>query len=169
MTATGVNSVLDAGLIASGIAWMIVRQFTWRDLAGLLRLPLIVLASGVALLGLDLVGGESVRPLEIVVSLGELLLVGVTGTLMGRRYRLRNTAGHTQCRLDRSGLLLWAAFLVIRISSFILAARIGARLLETTGAMLVSFATNRLVASVVVRRRARHARSTRPEGSVTQA
>jgi hypothetical protein len=84
----------------------------------------------------------------------ELLLVAATGTLMGTRYRFRDAPAGQQCRLNRSGVVLWAVFVCIRVAALILAAQLGAKFLETTGAVLMSFATNRLAASLVVQRRA---------------
>lgn len=62
--------------------------------------------------------------------------------------------------------MLWAVFLAIRLLSLILAPQVGARLVESTGAVLISFGTNRLVASLVVRRRAGRALATWSKGVV---
>jgi hypothetical protein len=154
MTAGSLNAAFDDVLVIAGITWLIARQFSWRDVRGLVQLPVLLLVGGGLLVTSDVVRGERVPASGVALLVGELLLVGATGSVMGTRYQFRVTGTGMQCRLDRAGLLLWAAFLLIRLVSLILAARVGAGLLETTGVVLVSFATNRLVASVVVMRRA---------------
>ncbi|WP_163570375.1 hypothetical protein [Fodinicola feengrottensis] len=42
---------------------------------------------------------------------------------------------------------------MIRVGSFVVAAQVGAHLLETTAAIMLSFGVNRLASSLVVRRR----------------
>ena len=66
---------------------------------------------------------------------------------------VRRASAGLQYRLTRGGVGLWAAFLAIRVGSFLLAEQLGAHLLENSGAILLSFATNRLVSSTIVRRR----------------
>jgi hypothetical protein len=157
-------TLFDDVLIAAGITWLIARQFWWRDVAGLLRLPLILLVVGGCSIGADLLShGEHISSIGVTLLVAELLLVATTGAVMGTRYQFRTTCAETQCRLDATGLLLWAVFLGIRISSLILASQVGAKLLESTGVVLVSFATNRLAASVLVLRRAQQREVVRDE------
>jgi len=87
--------------------------------------------------------------------------VAGTGAAMGRATRFRDEDG-LRYRLTGPGIALWAVFLAIRVASFVLAGVLGARMLDATGLILVSFGVNRLAAALVVRRRAtvRYGRNT---------
>jgi hypothetical protein len=149
-----VSAVTEDVTVVGGIGWMIGRQFRWRQVAGLLRLPLALLGLGAGWIVSDLLhGSTTVTPLDAAVLSAELLLVVATGSAMGLLYRFRPPAAKVECRLSRGGLLLWAVFVAIRLASFLLARHLGAHLLETTGAVLVSFASSRLAAALVVQRR----------------
>jgi hypothetical protein len=154
MSVAVLNPTLDHVLVTAGIVWLIARQFTWRDVSDLLRWPVLLLAFGAISATLGVLHGERISLSGAAVFAAELLLVAATGTLMGTRYRFRDAPAGQQCRLNRSGVVLWAVFVCIRVAALILAAQLGAKFLETTGAVLMSFATNRLAASLVVQRRA---------------
>lgn len=155
MTFAEVNAIADDLLVGAGVTVLIVRQFLWRsaEMHRMLRMPVIVIGAGVVYLVIELRHRLVWSSADWLV-FAELLLVAITGTIMGYVTRFRTVEGRLQYRLTRPGLALWAAFVGIRIGSFALAHLIGAHLLETTGMILVSFGANRLAASLVVRHRA---------------
>ena len=118
----------------------------------MLRLPLALVGLGVAMTAVESIRTRWVTADWLLV--GELLLVAATGTVMGRATRFRSGADGLKYRLRASGLLLWFAFLGIRLGVFALAARLGADILSASGLVLLSFGVNRLAATLVVRRRA---------------
>lgn len=150
-----INTIADDLIIGAGIALLIIRQFLWRsaDLTRMLRMPAIVIAAGIVYLVIELRRGFAWSSSDWLV-FGELLLVALTGTIMGHITNFRRVEGRLQYRLTRPGLALWAAFVAIRVGSFAVAHILGAHLLETTGMILVSFGANRLAASLIVRHRA---------------
>ena len=158
MSWSTINATVDDLAVLAGVAWMIARQFTWRPLAGAVWIPVLLVAAGTAVIAIELILGRLVvHPVDGAMAAAELLLVALTGTAMGCRYRFRDSpeSHRRQLRLDRSGLLLWAVFLAVRLGSVLLARAVGAHLVETTGAILISFGTNRLVAMLVAQHRDR--------------
>ncbi|MFT4306880.1 MAG: hypothetical protein QM604_08320 [Microbacterium sp.] len=149
------NQVVDDVIITVGIAVLIVRQFIWRStqLHRMLRLPVVIIAAGLVYLVFELWGGFRWAPADWII-IGELLVVAVTGTIMGYVTSFRTVDEHLQYKLSPVGVWLWALFILIRVGSFYLASTLGANLPEATGLILLSFGTNRLAAIVVVRRRA---------------
>lgn len=157
------NQVLDDVILTVGIAVLIGRQFIWRStqLHKMLRLPGAILAAGLAYLFVELWGGFRWVPADWII-VGELLMVAVTGTIMGHVTRFRTVDDHLQYKLSATGIWLWALFIVIRIGSFLLASAVGANLADATGLILLSFGANRLAAVLVVRRRAEGILASRP-------
>lgn len=145
--------MVDDVLIAVAVGILIVRQFQWRSAEArrMLLMPLLVIAVGLVCLGFEIHGLQRADWLLV----GELVLVAGTGAAMGRVTRFRRADG-LQYRLTGAGIALWAVLLAIRIGSFALASVLGARLLDATGLILVSFGVNRLAASLVVRHRIVH-------------
>jgi len=153
---SAIGAAVDDAVVGIGIGFLIYRQFRWRDAdpGTILRLPLIIVACGVAAVVVDVFRGERLTAMDLTAFVGELVLVSATGTVMGFATRFRGTHGSLQYKLSGWGVALWAAFLAIRIGSLVLASRLSAPLLETTGAIVVSFGVNRVASSTVVRRRA---------------
>jgi hypothetical protein len=148
------NQILDDVIIAAGIIILIVRQFIWRStqLHRMLRLPVVIIAAGLVYLVIELWGGFRWVAADWII-IGELVLVAMTGTVMGVVTRFRTVNGHLQYKLSAAGVWLWALFIVIRIGAFCLASALGANLADATGIILLSFGANRLAAILVVRRR----------------
>jgi hypothetical protein len=162
------DATLNDLVITVGIGFLVVRQFLWRaaEAHRMLRLPAVVLAAGLVSLVLDVLAGSRWATGDWFLA-GEFALVAVTGTVMGAATRFRLAGGRLQYRLTTAGLWLWAAFVVIRLGSFLLAARFGANLAGATGVILLSFGLNRLAAIMVVRRRARRLLPASPDPSAT--
>lgn len=148
-------SWLDDALVGVAILLLVVRQFCWRtaDPASILKLPVIVLVAGFGWLVWEIATGEPLTLLTAGAFAAELVLVSATGTVMGIATRMRDAGGALRYKLTAWGILLWAVFLGARIGSFVVAYRLGAHLLETTPAIMISFGANRLASSLVVRRR----------------
>lgn len=151
-----INRVADDVIITLGIAWLIVRQFVWRstDVKRMLRMPLFILVAAVVFLGFELWGGFRWVAADVIF-VGELVLVGITGSIMGIATQFRTAHGRTQYRLSAVGLWLWVLFVGIRAASFFAASALGANLTDATGLILLSFGVNRLAAILVVTRRVR--------------
>lgn len=152
---------LDTLLITVGILFLIVRRFFWREIepTKLLSFPLLMIGVGVAWMVWDVANGARFGLISLGVIGLEAVLVCGTGLAMGLMTQFRQSSGRVNCRLSPAGVLLWLAFLAIRIGSFILADRLGFQLLDTTGAILVSFGVNRLAAALVIRHKLRQQES----------
>lgn len=146
---------IDTVAVTVGIGFLITRQFLWRtaDMARLFVLPLSIVGAGVIWVIWEVLQGEPLTLFTLAVMCAEAVLVFATGTAMGwmTQFRERNEA--LSYRLVPKGLILWGVFLSIRVGSFVLAGKVGAHLLDTTGVITVSFGINRLANSLVVRRR----------------
>jgi energy-converting hydrogenase Eha subunit C len=165
-----IDKMADDALIMVGIVMLIVRQFSWRsaELHRMLRLPVIIIATGIAYLAVELWGGSRWVPGDWFI-VAELGLVALTGTAMGYVTHFRITQNRLQYKLTAAGLWLWLVFLAIRIGSFYLAVALGANLADATGLILLSFGVNRLTAIVVVRRRAERLFTTAPRDVMENA
>ena len=155
---TSAASWLDTLLITSGIGFLVVRQFFWRaaDPAQLLKLPLAIIGIGAAWVLWDSAQGKPLTLLNLAVLGAEALLVFATGCAMGLLTQLREHGGVLSSRLAPSGVVLWCFFLTVRVGSFLLADKLGAHLLDTTGAITISFGLNRLASSLIVKDRIKH-------------
>lgn len=164
MTWSAFLDVADDVIVVLGILFLIVRQFLWRDARAhrLLRLPVIVIDLGIVLVVWNVIQGEVFTDLDALMLFAELVLVAATGSIMGRSTVFRRVQGLLQYKLNRWAIALWALFIAIRVGSFLLAAHLGAHVLETSGAILISFGGNRLASSLVVLRRASDQQQDRP-------
>lgn len=144
---------LDTLLITVGILFLIVRRFFWREIepTKLFRFPLLMIGLGATWAVWDVINGATFGLVSLGVMGLEALLVFGTGLVMGLMTQFRQRSGQISYRLLPAGVLLWLVFLAVRIGSFILADKLGFHLLDTTGAILVSFGINRLAAALVIR------------------
>ena len=156
---------LDTLLITVGILFLIVRRFFWRELepTKLLKFPLLMIGLGIAWMVWDVVNGATFDLISLGVVGIEAILVCGTGLVIGLMTQFRQSSGHVSYRLLPTGVLLWLVFLAIRIGSF-LADKLGFHLLDTTGAILVSFGINRLAAALVIRHKFRQQESLEAAG-----
>jgi hypothetical protein len=153
---SSVNEVTDDAVVAGGIALLVVRQFLWRSAEPrrMLRLPLGVIVVGFGYLGSELRAAGRWTSADWSI-LAELVLVSLTGVVMGRVTRFRATGDRLQYRLTGVGIWLWALFVAIRVGSYGLAHAMGSDLAGATGPLLISFGANRLLSVLVVRARTR--------------
>lgn len=146
---------LDSLLATAGIAVLIARQFFWRrtDPARLLKFPLVIVAVGLVWMSWDLAHGAVLSRLALVVVGAEAALVFLTGVAMGLMTQLRRRGSVLSARLAPAGVGLWGIFLAVRIASFVVAGRAGVHLLDTAGAIMLSFGINRLASAAVLKTR----------------
>lgn len=151
-----VNRAVDDAAVVGGIVFLVVRQFRWRSAEPrrMLLLPLVIVAVGAGYLGVELWTAVSLTSADWLI-LVELLLVALTGVVMGRVTRFRVIDTRLQYKLTGAGIWLWGLFVAIRVGSYYLAHTLGSRLAGATGPLLVSFGANRLLSVLVVRARAR--------------
>lgn len=145
---------LDRFVVAVVIVVLIARQFCWRaaDPQAILRFPLALIGIGALTFAQEVFTGTALTARTVALLAAELALVGLLGATMGWLMQLRADGAGWRYRLSPRGIVLWALFVAIRVGIFALAARVGAPLLETTGAILLSFGLNRLASAFVVRR-----------------
>jgi len=145
----------DRIVVSVGIVVLIARQFRWRvaDPQTILRFPLALIGIGALTFIQQIFGSVPLTARTVALLAAELALVGLLGTTMGWLMQFRVADAGWRYRLSPRGIVLWALFVAIRVGIFALAARFGAPLLETTGAILLSFGLNRLASALVVRRR----------------
>lgn len=117
-----INQIVDDTIITVGITFLIVRQFIWRSarLNRMLRMPVILTGAGIVYLIIELARGFNWVPADWLI-IAELGLVAITGTAMGYATRFRRMREDLHYRLTGVGIILWAAFIAIRISNFALA------------------------------------------------
>lgn len=155
---------LDEVLVTAGIVWLVVRQFRWRDAAGMPRTAAVLAGVGVVLLlQAQLLGGLRWREVDLLTLALEAVLAAGLGAVMGARYRLRRDGDRTLARLQGRAVALWALFVLLRVGVLLAAESFGARAAASTGALLLVFAANRAATAVVVTRRLRTGHLAAPE------
>lgn len=166
-----VLSSIGIGLLV--LAWVGYRQTTWRVVDGsrMWRTPFILGVVGlVTLIGTGTVlGGTDLAALAI-----ELVVSAATGAWMGAIAHFRPIAAPAANRLARWetrngwwGLVLWLLVVVVRIGIDIVAVRLGAGMVTSTGVILLVLAANRLVRVAVILNRAGRLDSGTPVGQPT--
>jgi len=147
---------VDEVLVAAGILWLVMRQFRWRDAAGMPRTAAVLAGLGVLLvLQSLLLDGTRWQAVDLLTLLLEAALTAALGAVMGGQYRLRRDGPRTLARLQGRGVALWAAFVLLRVGTLLAAEHLGARAAASTGALLLVFAANRAATAAVVAGRVR--------------
>lgn len=163
------------GSIALGIlilVWVGYRQTTWRpvDPGRMWRLPLILgLAGIVSLIGV----GVAISGIDLATLTIELAISAATGAWMGALAHFRPFAASSdaavrwESRTGWWGLALWLLVVAARIGIDVLAVRLGAQLVTSTGVILLVIAANRLVRVAVILSRAGRLEMAVPAGRPT--
>lgn len=147
--------VLTVGLI-------LVRQMSWRDESRVRRIGLALLGLGV----LMLVTGNGGVPLPratagLTLAIAIMLATAVVGGLaLGLATGVRGAADGTrrEVRGGGLGLAVWLAVIAVRVAeSFFIAHLTGPAFAHSTGAILVSVGTVRVIGLEVALRRGRQA------------
>ncbi|MDQ1561125.1 MAG: hypothetical protein QOE85_466 [Actinomycetota bacterium] len=167
-----ISNVADILIAAALVCWIIYRQFTWQltNASKLWRMPLVVGIIGVIMLS-QTKSLTSVRPLDLVILAGELVISIVLGAVMGSLARFRSrpqTANDVRGRRgeptqhdpsvivveSRTGALgasLWIVLIALRVGIELAVAHYyPSALLASTGTVLLVVAANRAARAFVV-------------------
>ncbi len=153
------NLLGSIGLGILILVWVGYRQTTWRpvDPGRMWRMPIILGVVGVA----SMIGtATAISGIDLAALAIELVISAATGAWMGAIARFRPIAS-TPDRLARWetrngwwGLALWLLVVAVRIGIDIVAVRLGAGMVTSTGVILLVLAANRLVRVAVILSRA---------------
>lgn len=161
-------------LIAIGVlGWVIYRQLTWQivRLSRLWRLPVILGVVGIIMLA-QTRSLTVIRPLDLAILGGELVIALIVGAGMGRMATFRTRAQRPgdvdhrngerhdpagtviECRTGGWGAALWVILIVIRVGIELLVTQYDrSALLESLGTIVLVLALNRGARAFVVANR----------------
>lgn len=140
------------------IGFVTYRQTRWQpvDPSRLFRMPAILAAAGLFTIWgtiRTLPMGWHPGTADVAVLVAELGTGLAAGLLMGRLATIRTEHGVVQTRLSGQGLVVWFAFIGLRVGFGFLAVLVGATFAAQPGATLLVVALIKLVQSVIVRER----------------
>ncbi len=150
------------GSIGVGIlvlVWVGYRQTTWRvvDASRMWRLPLVLGVIGIVLL-FD--AKAPFNGIDLAALVIELVVAAATGAWMGVMAHFRPLAASDarsarwESRTGWWGLALWVLVIAVRVGIDVVAVRLGAGNVTSTGVILLVVAANRLARVAVVLNRA---------------
>lgn len=148
------NTLLGLALVG----YLAYRQASWQsvDPTRVWRAPVLMGAIGIVVLAQ---GTGAVTTLDVVFLVVEALVAAGLGLVMGTLTRFRTVAvpdrrGRTlQSRTGWTGAGLWVALVVVRVVLDVVGAHLGAHLLTSAGAVLLTLAVNRAARALVVDQR----------------
>jgi hypothetical protein len=166
------SNIADILIAAAVVCWIIYRQFTWQLVSAsrLWRMPAVVAIIGVIMIS-QTKSLTLVRPLDLLILAGELVISIALGAVMGSLARFRSrpqTASDVQNRRgvptqhdpsvtvveSRTGALgaaLWIVLIAIRVGIELAVAHYDpSALLASTGTILLVVAANRAARAFVV-------------------
>lgn len=140
------------------VVFLAVRQASWQsvDPSRIWRGPLVLGGVGVVLLAQS---AAVVTTLDVVFLAVEAIVAVGLGLAMGSLTRFRTVAepdrrGRTlQSRTGWAGAGLWVALIAVRVVLDLVGGHLGAHLLTSTGAVLLTLAVNRAARALVVDQR----------------
>jgi hypothetical protein len=168
-----ISNVADILIAAAVVCWIIYRQFTWQlaNAGKLWRMPVIVGIIGVIMLT-QTKSLTSVRPLDLVILAGELVISIALGAVMGSLARFRSRPQSANDVRDRRGVsvrqhdpsitvvesrtgvlgaALWIVLIAVRVGIELAVAHYyPSALLASTGTILLVVAANRAARAFVV-------------------
>lgn len=157
------------GYIVGGLALLLfisVRQMRWSSVNGgrMLRLPAILFAVGIFLAAKTFTSFSSlhVYPVELLLIGAEAIVALIGGWLMGRLTEIGTVSGGTQSRLRPAGLVVWFAFLAVRIGLDMFAHVVHFELAASTPLILCMVAIVKAAQALVVRERVEQHERRRP-------
>lgn len=152
------NALGSIGVGILVLVWVGYRQTTWRvvDASRKWRLPLILGVIGIVSLF------DAKAPLsevDLAALVIELVVSAATGAWMGAMAHFRLAASDTrsarwESRTGWWGLALWVLVIAVRVGIDVVAVRLGAGNVTSTGVILLVVAANRLARVAVVLNRA---------------
>jgi hypothetical protein len=167
-----ISTVTDIIIALAVICWIVYRQFTWQLVtpSRLWRMPAIIAIIGVVMLA-QTKSLTDVKPVDLVILAGELVLALGLGAIMGTlaRFRTRGQRASdirqrsgvpvdfdpsvtvTESRTGALGAALWVVLIAVRVGIELLTAHyFPSALLASTGTILLVVAANRAARALVV-------------------
>lgn len=149
------QNVLEIGLAVLVLGWIIYRQTQWQalDRARVWRGPIILVVIGVVSLR-TAASGATLGTTAVALLVLEAVLAVAVGVGMGMLSQLRNVDGALAARTGLIGSLLWFVMLALRLGVDVWASMDGAKIVASTGVVLLMLALNRVGRTLVLLRRA---------------
>jgi hypothetical protein len=167
-----ISTVTDIIVALAVLCWIIYRQFTWQLVSPsrLWRMPVVIAIIGVIMLA-QTKSLTAVKPIDLLILAGELVLALGLGAIMGmlakfrtrgqRASDIRQRSGVpvefdpsvtvTESRTGGLGAALWVVLIAVRIGIELLTAHyFPSALLASTGTILLVIAANRAARALVV-------------------
>jgi hypothetical protein len=166
------STVTDIVIALAVLCWIIYRQFTWQLVSPsrLWRMPAVIAIIGVIMLA-ETKSLTSVKPIDLLILAGELVLALGLGAIMGTlaRFRTRGQRASdirqrsgvpvdfdpsitvTESRTGALGAALWVILIAVRVGIELLTAHyFPSALLASTGTILLVVAANRAARALVI-------------------
>ncbi|MBU3063352.1 hypothetical protein KO481_17685 [Nocardia sp. NEAU-G5] len=149
------QNVLEIGLAVLVLGWIVYRQTRWQTLerARIWRGPIILAVIGVVSMRTGLAGAALGTTAVALLVLEAVLSLSV-GVGMGMLSQIRNVDGSPAARTGLIGSLLWFVMLAVRVGVDVWATADGAKIVASTGVILLMLALNRAGRTAVLMRRA---------------
>jgi hypothetical protein len=167
-----ISTVTDIIIALAVLCWIIYRQLTWQlvNPSRLWRMPIIIAIIGVVMLG-QTKSLTAVKPVDLLILVGELALSLGLGAVMGALARFRTRAQRasdvrqrggqsvdfdpsvtvTESRTGALGAALWIVLIALRVGIELLTAHyFPSALLASTGTILLVVAANRAARALVI-------------------
>jgi len=167
-----ISTVADILIAIAVLCWIIYRQFTWQlaSTSRLWRMPAIIAIVGLVMLA-QTKSISDVKPVDLLILVGELVLALGLGAIMGTlaKFRTRGQQASdvrqrsgvpveydpsitvTETRTGGLGAALWIVLIVVRVGIELLTAHyFPSALLASTGTILLVVAANRAARALVV-------------------
>jgi hypothetical protein len=167
-----ISSVADILIAVAVLCWIIYRQFTWQlaSPSRLWRMPAIIAIVGLVMLA-QTKSVSTVKPVDLLILAGELVLSLGVGAAMGTLAKFRTRAQRasdlkqrsgvpvefdpsvtvTETRTGGLGAALWVVLIVVRVGVELLTVHyFPSALLASTGTILLVVAANRAARALVV-------------------
>jgi hypothetical protein len=167
-----ISTIADILIAIAVLAWIIYRQFTWRlaSPSQLWRMPAVIAIVGLVMLA-QTKSIENVKPVDLLILVGELVLALGLGAVVGTLAKFRTRAQQasdvrqrsgvpvefdpgvtvTETRTGGLGAALWIVLIVVRVGIELLTAHyFPSALLASTGTILLVVAANRAARALVI-------------------
>jgi hypothetical protein len=167
-----ISTIADILIAVAVLCWIIYRQFTWQlaSPSRLWRMPAVIAIVGVVMLAQTKSIGN-VKPVDLLILVGELVLALGLGAIMGTlaKFRTRGQRASdvkqrsgspvefdpsitvTETRTGGLGAGLWLILIAVRVGIELLTAHyFPSVLLASTGTILLVVAANRAARALVV-------------------
>jgi hypothetical protein len=153
------QNVLEIAIAVLVVGWIIYRQTQWQALnpARIWRGPIIVAVIGAVSMKTALTGATIGTTAVALLALEAVLAVAV-GVGMGMLSQIRTVDGTLAARTGLIGSLLWFVMLALRLGVDVWASADGAKIVASTGVILLMLALNRAGRTAVLLRRAEQSR-----------